>query len=659
MKRQQTNPDVSTLLARAHSLAKKNRVFNALLIANTALQKFPSNPRAQATLENLHKKSKKQGSYLKERSNFANAVNQLFQQNQFLEAKEMMQPAVGLFEEDIPLMHLMGIIEVALGNYLNAEKWFLKLHIIDPKNESHCLNLANTRLQTFQYDKALQSYAKISSGSRLYKDAKRGEIVALISLDMSAQASKTVESVNFGEIEIADLFNQQAQILKKHGEMEAAIELMTLAKSFFCKNVRLCVYLASLHYGDLNAKQSVKVCSEALKIYQNDSHLLNAYGLSLGALGDKEEAKKALLKSIDIYNRNCDAYFNLSQISVNCFDESQIDWMKKLQNDKSLTAKERVKIGFAVFNALDSKGRVDEAWECLQKANSLKKMELKYDISKDQEFFQKILEVSSNWKHPNAGQKTNSDEFMPIFITGMPRSGTTLVEKICCLNDQVQALGEVRYFHDLIDHYDVGARPLSAEVLRQIRDDYKDKISKKFGNKNIFTDKMPQNFFYLPLINVVFPNAKLICCVRDPIAVCWSNYKTMFTDGLGYSFNQTDIKHYYQLFSNLMSEWQKLCGDQLHFLNYESLVADPVTTVSDLSAFLGLEIDVADFARKQRDGAVYTASAYQVRKAIYKNSSSDWKRYEKHLQPLFDGLVVDADNDRKRKTAVQFGVKAQ
>ena len=101
-----------------------------------------------------------------------------------------------------------------------------------------------------------------------------------------------------------------------------------------------------------------------------------------------------------------------------------------------------------------------------------------------------------------------------------------------------------------------------------------------------------------------------------------------------------------------MSEWQKLCGDQLHFINYESLVADPVTTVSDLSSFLGLEIDVADFARKQRDGAVYTASAYQVRKAIYKNSLSDWKRYEKHLQPLFDELVVDADNDKKPKTAV-------
>ena len=652
MKTQQTNHDVSTLLARAHSLAKKNRIFDALLIANIAAQKFPSNPRAQTTLENLNKKSKKQSSFLKDLTKFANSVNQLFQQNQFFEAKKMMQPAVGLFEEDIPLLHLMGIIEVALGNYLNAEKWFLKIHTIDPKNESHCLNLANARLQAFQYDKALQTYTKISSGSRFYKDAKRGEIVALIALDKRAQASKTVESVNFSETEIADLFNQQAQIHKKQGKMEAAIELMTLAKSFFCNNVRLCVYLASLYYNDLNAKQSVKVCLEALKINENDSHLLNVYGLSLGALGEVEEAENALLKSINNNNRNCDPYFNLSQISGNCFDESHFDWMKKLQNDKSLTAKERVKISFAFFNALDSKGRVDEAWECLQKANSLKKMELKYDISKDQEFFQKILEASSNWKHPNAVQKTNSDDYMPIFITGMPRSGTTLVEKICCLNDQVQALGEVKYFHDLIDHYDVGAKPLSAEVLRQIRDGYKDKISKKFENKNIFTDKMPQNFFYLPLINAVFPNAKLICCVRDPIAVSWSNYKTMFTEGLGYSFDLNDIKLYYQLFSNLMSEWKKICDNKLHFINYESLVSDPVKTVSDLSFFLGLEIDVADFTKKQRDGAVYSASAYQVRKAIYQNSLRDWKRYEKYLQPFFDELIVDAENDKKPKTAV-------
>jgi tetratricopeptide (TPR) repeat protein len=655
MKRQQTNPDVSTLLARAHSLAKKNRIFDALLIANIAAQKFPSNPRAQATFENLHKKSKKQGSYLKDWTKFANSVNQLFQQNQFFEAKKMMQPAVGLFEEDIPLMHLMGIIEVALGNYFNAEKWFLKIHTFDPKNDSFCLNLANARLQAFQYDKALQSYAKISSASRFYKDAKRGEIVALIALNRCAQANKTVESVNLSEIEIGDLFNQQAQILKKHGKMEAAIELMTLAKSCFRKNTRLCALLASLHHANFNAKQSVKVCLEALKIDENNSHLLNAYGLSLGALGEIEEAQKALLKSINVNNRNCDPYFNLSQISGHCIDDSQIAWMKKLQNDKSLTTKERVKIGFAVFNALDSRGRVDEAWACLQRANLLKKTELKYDVSTDREFFEKILEVSSNWKHPNAGQTTVSDKFMPIFITGMPRSGTTLVEKICCLNEQVQTLGEMSYFLKLAGQYDVGSKPLSAEVLRQLHNGYLDKISKKLGNKKIFTDKQPFNFLYLPLINVLFPNAKLICCVRDPIAVCWSNYKTMFAEELGYSFNLNDTKLYYQLFSNLMSEWQKICGNQLHFVNYERLVVDPVKTVSDLSSFLGLEIDIADFTQKQRDGEVYTASAYQVRKKIYKDSSSDWKRYEKYLQPLFDELAVDADNDEKSKTAVNLG----
>ena len=116
-------------------------------------------------------------------------------------------------------MHLDGTAGAG-KNGKEAEKWFLKIHTLDPKNDSFCLNLANARLQAFQYDKALQSYAKISFGSRFYKDAKRGEIVALIALDMRVQASKIVESVNFGEIEIADLFNQQAQILKKQGKME-------------------------------------------------------------------------------------------------------------------------------------------------------------------------------------------------------------------------------------------------------------------------------------------------------------------------------------------------------------------------------------------------------------------------------------------------------
>ncbi len=623
----------------SQSLAKKNLLFPALLEANQALQEYPLNSRLQVLVERLKQKLISRGTLKKDTDSFMRSFMRLIKSGSMIEASELGNKAVGLFEDKIEFLHLMGIVEVASENYFNAEKWFLKAHNMDPKNDDVCFNLGNVRLQKFDYGKALDSYTKISCVSEFYKDATQGVVVCLIFLSRFDEAGRIMLSADLSENKICDLLNGHAQSLKKKGGIGCAIETLANARSLFPKNIRFFKYLAALYLADNNAKSSVDVSKAALKIDDNDSHLFNVYGLSLGAIGKLTEAKRAFIKSIQINERNCDAYFNLSQISGSLFDQSQIDWMVQLEKEKSLSAKDRVKIGFAIFNAYDSYDKTDQAWEYLQKANSSKKAELKYDISKDQEFFEKIIITSRQWKHLSCDQTLNSDEFKPIFITGMPRSGTTLIEKICCLNDQVHACGELTYFHDFGNGLAFDTQSPSSETLRNIYNGYKEKIRRKNGTKQIFTDKMPQNFFYIPLIARVFPNVKLICCKRDPLAICWSNYKTMFTDGLGYSFDLDDIKSYYQMFSSLMDRWQKICGEQLHFVDYDDLVQEPQAIIADLSSYLGFELDFACFEQKRYDGEVYSASAYQVRSSIYKGSSRDWERYKKHIYPALCELT--------------------
>ena len=269
--------------------------------------------------------------------------------------------------------------------------------------------------------------------------------------------------------------------------------------------------------------------------------------------------------------------------------------------------------------------------------NSLRKKELKYKNQKSKELFDKI---KNNFKELNIKNKeTSHDSFsQPIFIVGMTRSGTTLVEQILSSHSSIYGAGELDFLDNAINLIDWQNNKIQKKDIIEIRKNYINEL-KKISKSAYTTDKMPLNFRWVGFIAYAFPNAKIIHVKRDAMATCWSNYKANFPKGgLAFTFDQIDIAEYYKLYENLMSFWKKKFPKKIYELNYEKLTENQEPESRKIFNYLGLkwESSVLEFHNNSR--VVKTASNIQVRKKMYKGSSQQWEKYKPWLQPMLNNL---------------------
>ena len=228
----------------------------------------------------------------------------------------------------------------------------------------------------------------------------------------------------------------------------------------------------------------------------------------------------------------------------------------------------------------------------------------------------------------------------PVFIVGMPRSGTTLVEQIISSHSEVTGAGELKYTAQYGGELAINSAPINTVAISDFRKKYFYELSKVSKGKSIITDKMPQNFRFIPLICAAFPEAKIIHVQRNATATCWSNFKHYFAvKGLGYCYNLEDLVTYYELYIDLMELWQSEYSDRIYNLNYESLTTDQENQTRKLMKYLELNWEEACLSPQNNKRSIRTLSQQQVRKKIYKGSSNAWFKYEPYLNGAFDSLV--------------------
>ena len=230
-------------------------------------------------------------------------------------------------------------------------------------------------------------------------------------------------------------------------------------------------------------------------------------------------------------------------------------------------------------------------------------------------------------------------QLRPIFILGMPRSGTTLVEQIVSSHSEVTGAGELDYVRRFGQAISQGEINPSTEVILGFRQIYIEALKKRSNARFIVTDKMPQNFRYVGLILSAFPDANIIHVNRDPSATCWSNYKHFFaTKGLGYSYALDDVVTYFGLYRDLMQFWQGHYEDRIYNLSYDNLTINQEDETRKLIQHIGLEWEDVCLSPHNNKRSVRTASSQQVRREIYQGSSQKWRKYEPFINGIFDKL---------------------
>jgi len=367
-------------------------------------------------------------------------------------------------------------------------------------------------------------------------------------------------------------------------------------------------------------------------------------------VGKLSEGRAALVEAIRLAPLSAKYRRHLSEMIRFRDGDSHLTEMERLLGDAdTLALGERTDLHFALGKAYDDLGRHAEAAQQWLQGNALKRGEISYDAAAMDEGFERIrnvfaqdwLKIQQDVGHPSA---------IPVFIIGMPRSGTTLVEQILASHPQVFGGGEMKYFADGIREIEASRYALYPDVASTMTGSHFADLGKRYLTESLrlarrgalhVTDKMPSNFLFAGLIHLSLPNAPIIHTVRDPVDTCLSCFSKLFTDELNYTYDLAELGRYYRQYQLLMAHWKRvLPAGRIFDVHYEELVEDVEGLARRIVAHCGLEWDTRCLSFQENERPVRTASATQVREPVYKSSVGRWRPYRAFLAPLLQELGV-------------------
>jgi tetratricopeptide (TPR) repeat protein len=366
-------------------------------------------------------------------------------------------------------------------------------------------------------------------------------------------------------------------------------------------------------------------------------------------LGDLTGAEQDYDRVIALEPRDYEAYFNRADLRRQTTDRNHIPALEALLAAGIPDWRGEVQSRFALAKELEDVGRFAESFAQLQSGSGLRRRHLRYDVAVDAATADWIIDA---FPHPPVAAISGCESREPIFIVGLPRSGTTLVDRILESHSQVRSAGELDCFAQAIVaacRGIAGKSNLPREQLVKLSGsidfpalgrEYLEQARPRAASKPHFTDKMPLNYLYCGLIRRALPNARIIHVTRRPMAACYAIYKTLFKAGYPYSYDFDDLVRYYAAYRKLMAHWQSAMPAHLYELSYEDLVADQIGESRRLLAFCNLEWEEACAEFHRNPSASKTASASQIRRPIYRSSVSQWRNYQAELEPLRRALTA-------------------
>lgn len=407
-------------------------------------------------------------------------------------------------------------------------------------------------------------------------------------------------------------------------------------------------------YGELSEREKakeyyLKVIAANDAAEEPDPNLYTRAGQGLNTINEKELAEETLKRALDLNPDNATAALNLFALREPQEDSPEYRAIKgRLDRLDELEEREQQEVYAALGEYHHHRKEYDEAFKCFEKQNEIYLRIRKYDKERPLQELEKTMEMITPELIERL-QGNGDPTTQPIFITGIPRSGTTMTEQILVRHPKIAAGGERPTLGIMLRNVadeDGNHLPYPEKLLGALQGGdcttfgatYANALRRAFPEAQYVTDKMPGNVHHLPLIHLFMPNAKLIFCKRNPMDVALSSFQANFAGYHPWAADLETAGRYCRLTLDMMAKWDELLPGKILTVVYEDIVADLETNVRRMLDFIGIEFDDACLAPQESEARVRTASIRQVRNPVYTTSVERWRRYEKHLQPLIDAL---------------------
>jgi tetratricopeptide (TPR) repeat protein len=386
--------------------------------------------------------------------------------------------------------------------------------------------------------------------------------------------------------------------------------------------------------------EAIRIYEDVIKQAPNQARVWLSYGHMLKTVGRQADGIAAYRQAIAVKPTLGEAWWSLANLKTVKFDEADVAAMEQALVAPDLSDEDRFHMDFALGKAMHDAGRIDDAFHHYSAANALRLKSQPYEAGQITRAVDRSVDAFT--AEAFAERSGGCEARDPIFIVGMPRAGSTLVEQILASHSLVEGTSELPDIPVLARKaggYPDGALKVGPEERRELGQDYLKRAGvQRRTDRPLFIDKLPNNWLFVPFIQLILPNAKIIDVRRHPLACCLSNFRQHFARGQPFAYDLDDVGRYYVDYVRLMAHVDAVLPGRVHRVIYERMVDDTEAEVRALLDHIGLEFEPACLEFHKTDRAVRTASSEQVRQPIYRDATDEWRAYDAYLGPLKDAL---------------------
>lgn len=449
-----------------------------------------------------------------------------------------------------------------------------------------------------------------------------------------------------------ELRMKYAMILRKKQKFAKTMEQVNILCEKFPENLSYQAQKASEIMQNGDHKGAIDLFDDILKKNPYNFSILTSKGHAQKTLGESDRAIKSYQTAYQVKQDHGEAFFSLANLKTYEFSKNELNIMREQLQRVDLTMRDKAYFHFALAQGCEAVGEYDEAFFHLDSGNKIKNKQSKYSIERMDKELQAQIDVCDELffeKHGQGGHETKD----PIFILGLPRAGSTLIEQILASHSMIDGTLELPNILSMAQslrgddiygkegNYPKSMENLSLEKRIAMGEKFISDTSMHRNEAPRFTDKMPNNFRHIGLIHLIMPNAKIIDARRYPLDCCFSMFKQLFAQGQEFTYGLTEAGSYYKSYIKLMNHWDQVLPNKILRVNNEDIIDDLEGQVVKMLNFLELPFEESCITFYETDRSVRTASSEQVRKPINKAGMDRWKPYAKYLGPLLDGLGTE------------------